>query len=214
MPGRADKTHAHLHSLLSTGILVHIAVVSGILPGVHPLNASHQHGHSCKRAAGIPCGSFLFLFPASTSFSNPAHERHDRAVEHRAANTRQYEQQADRPDIQQVRPVQADGDEQRHCRQDAQHRARDLSARVARRKRRPALAYHAGHAAGRLKRFALQKGICFHLRGTRDEHRHRGRHEHQQHAQADARRRIFRNSRARPGPVPARRALLLISNRS
>ena len=59
----ADKTRAHLHSLLSTGILVHTAVVSGILPGVHPLNASHQHGHGCKRAAGIPCGSFLFLFP-------------------------------------------------------------------------------------------------------------------------------------------------------
>lgn len=185
MPGRADKTHAHLHSLLSTGILVHIAVVSGILPGVHPLNASHQHGHSCKRAAGIPCGSFLFLFPASTSFSNPAHERHDCAVEHTrdcpedpcvlrlrippraerpeqvrrrgrepvdaadhtddtvlplarpdlvalfeqtvhrrpihaardkhcAADARQHEQQADRPDIQQTRPVQTDGDKQRH----------------------------------------------------------------------------------------------------
>lgn len=34
----------------------------------------------CRRQPA--CGIFLFLFPASTSFSNPAHERHDRAVEH------------------------------------------------------------------------------------------------------------------------------------
>ena len=126
------------------------------------------------------------------------HPIHAAGDKHRAANTRQHEQQADRPDIQQVRPVQADGDKQRHCRQDAQHRAHDLSARVARCECRPALAYHAGHAVGRLKRFALQKGICFHLRGARDEHRHRDRHEHQQHAQANARGRIFREGSTRP----------------
>lgn len=133
-------------------------------------------------------------------FEQAVHRRpvHAAMDKHRAADARQHKQQADRPDIQQVRPIEADGNEQRHCRQDAQHRARDLAACVARRKRRPALAHHVGHAGSRRKRFGLQKSVCFHLRGTRDEHRHRGRHQHQQHAQADACRRMFRNGRARP----------------
>ena len=203
LTGALDQVHhQHYRGVQHTGdgpdepTVPRLAVAGGAEGVPHEDSRHQQPVDGADRALDAAAGFLLAGIVAL--LQQPLHGGVDGAAigEGHAADTGDDQQQAHRRHIDDVGGLYAHGDEERHRRQDAQHRAGDIQPGVGVGEVLHALLHHAADAVLRLEGVLLQKGEVPYPGRAGEEQRHADGHQHQQPAQADAGRGIFGDTEA------------------